>query len=480
MDTELAFAPATELRRMIAGGEVTSVALTELFYRRIEALNPQLNAYLTLCREQALADARAADAAVRRGDALGLLHGIPISIKDLELTQGVVTTMGSAVFRDRVPAADSAVVERVKAAGAVILGKTNTPEFGQSGTTENRVGEPCRNPWNTDCTPGGSSGGAAAALAAGLCTLATGSDGGGSIRIPSSFSGVTGIKPTQGRVPRYGGYGGPAVNHFSQSGPMARTVRDTALLLQALAGADARDPNTLTDAPPDYSAALEGSVRGWRIAWSDDLGYAAVDPEVARITRAAAQVFQEMGAIVEEAAPELEGDPFPAFATVFGTASYTAYQGLYPERRDELTHYVQQTFDAAAQYTAADLSRALAYVDRHQRRFADFFRADDGANGRAYDLLLTPAMAVTAFPIGQHPRRIAGRAVDPWWGYLPFTFPINMSGQTAASVPCGFSAAGLPVGLHIVGPARAEGRVLRAMAAFEEARPWAQHRPPVS
>lgn len=472
MDSELAFAPVAQIRRMMASGETSAVELTRLFYRRIERLNPQLNAYLTLCPDDALAAAQAADAAARRGDNLGLLHGIPVSIKDLELTKGVRTTMGSAVFSDRTPESDSIVVARVKAAGAVILGKTNTPEFGQSGTTENRLGAPCRNPWNTDCTPGGSSGGAAAALAAGLCTLATGSDGGGSIRIPSSFSGVTGIKPSQGRVPRYGGYGGPAVNHFSQSGPMSRTVRDTALLLQVLAGPDSRDPNTMTDPPPDYLAALEGGVNGWRIAWSDDLGYAAVDPEVAQIARAAARLFQEMGAVVSEAAPEIEGDPFPAFATVFGTASYTSYADLYPERRHELTHYVQDTFDAASRYTAADLSRALAYVDRHKRRFADFFDA--------YDLLLTPAMAVTAFPIGQHPTAIAGREVDPWWGYLPFTFPINMSGQTAASVPCGFSAAGLPVGLHIVGPSGAEGRVLRAMAAFEEAQPWAQHRPPVS
>ena len=473
MDPELAFAPATDIRRMIADGEISSVELTEFFYRRIEDLNPQLNAYLTLCPEQALADARVADEAVQRGDELGPLHGIPISIKDLELTNGVRTTMGSAIFRDRVPDMDSIVVERVKAAGGVILGKTNTPEFGQSGTTENLVSEPCRNPWNTDYTPGGSSGGAAAALATGLCTLATGSDGGGSIRIPSSFSGVTGIKPSQGRVPRYGGYGGPAVNHFSQSGPMSRTVRDTAMLLQVLAGPDSRDANTVTDIPPDYMSALEGGVAGWRIAWSDDLGYAAVDPEVVQITRAAAQVFQEMGAVVEEAAPEIEGgDPFPAFSTVFGTASYTSYESLYPERRDELTHYVRNTFDGASKHTAADLSRALAYVDRLKRRFADFFNT--------YDLLLTPAMAVTAFPIGQHPTSIAGRSVEPWWGYLPFTFPINMSGQTASSVPCGFSAAGLPVGLHIVGPAGAEGRVLRAMAAFEDAQPWAQHRPPVS
>ncbi len=472
MDSDLAFAPATDIRRMIANREISSAELTEFFFQRIDELNPQLNAYLALCPDQAMADARAADEAVRNGDPLGPLHGVPISVKDLELTKGVTTTMGSAVFRDRVPDIDSVVVERVKAAGAILLGKTNTPEFGQSGTTENLVSEACRNPWNTDYTPGGSSGGAGAALAAGLCTLATGSDGGGSIRIPSSFSGVTGIKPSQGRVPRYGGYGGPAVNHFSQSGPMSRTVRDTAMLLQVLAGPDSRDANTMTDTPPDYLAALEGGVHGWRIAWSPDFGYAAVDPEVAEITQAAAQVFQQMGAHVEEAAPEVEGDPFPAFATVFGTASYASYQNLYPERRDDLTHYVRATFDAAATLTAADLSRALAYVDRHKRRFADFFND--------YDLLLTPAMAVTAFPIGEHPTRIAGREVNQWWGYLPFTFPINMSGQPAASVPCGFSAAGLPVGLHLVGPAGAEGRVLRAMAAFEDAQPWAGRRPPVS
>ena len=471
MDSELAFASAIDIRQMIADREISAVELTEFFYRRIDELNPRLSAYLALCPDQALVDAQAADAAVRNGDTLGPLHGIPISIKDLEMTKGITTTLGSAIFRDRVPAIDSIVVERVKAAGAIILGKTNTPEFGQSGTTENLISEPCRNPWNTDYTPGGSSGGAAAALIAGLCTLATGSDGGGSVRIPSSFSGVTGIKPSHGRVPRYGGYGGPSVNHFSQSGPLSRTVRDTALLLQVLAGPDSRDPNTMTDTPPDYRSALEGGVNGWRIAWSADLGYAAVDPEVAAITRAAAQVFQQLGANVEEATPEIEGDPFPAFSTVFGTASYTSYQSLYPERRDELTHYVRSTFDSASKLSAADLSQALAYVDRHKRRFADFFND--------YDLLLTPAMAVTAFPIGEHPTSIAGRDVEPWWGYLPFTFPINMSGQTASSVPCGFSAAGLPVGLHIVGPAGAEGRVLRAMAAFEEAQPWAHYRPAV-
>ena len=256
MDTELAFAPATEIRRLIAAGEVSSVELTELFYRRIDALNPQLNAYLALCPDQALADARAADDAVRNGDTLGPLHGIPISIKDLELTKGVTTTLGSAIFRDRVPELDSIVVERVKSAGAIILGKTNTPEFGQSGTTENLVSEPCRNPWNTDYTPGGSSGGAAAALAAGLCTLATGSDGGGSVRIPSSFSGVTGIKPSQGRVPRYGGYGG------RRSTTSPERPHEPTSDRQAAAGCRPDPRPQHHDARAGYTAALEGGCAG--------------------------------------------------------------------------------------------------------------------------------------------------------------------------------------------------------------------------
>jgi len=228
IDQELCFAPATELRQKIDAKEVSIVELTELFYERIQKFNPKLNAYLALCPEQAIAEAKLAQEKTQKGEPVGRLHGIPISIKDLEVTKGITSTMGSAVFRDRVPDIDSVVVERVRQAGAIVLGKTNTPEFGQSGTTENNLGDACRNPWDTERTAGGSSGGAAAALASGLCTLATGSDGGGSIRIPASFSGVFGIKPSQGRVPRYGGYGRPASNQLSQSGPMSRTVADTA------------------------------------------------------------------------------------------------------------------------------------------------------------------------------------------------------------------------------------------------------------
>ena len=471
MDADLCFAPATEIRQRIADKEVSIAELVELFYQRIEAIDPNLNAYLTLSSDEALATANELQQAVQRGEPLGPLHGVPISIKDLELTKGVRTTMGSAVFQDRVPDIDSVVVERVRQAGAVILGKTNTPEFGQSGTTENKLGGPCRNPWNTERTPGGSSGGAAAALAAGLCTLATGSDGGGSIRIPASFSGVFGIKPSQGRVPRYGGYGRPAANHFSQSGPMSRTVADTALLLQVLAGPDPRDPVTMRDTPPDFAANLSGGVRGWRIAWSPDLGYAGVDPEVVQVTEAAAKQFQELGATVEEADLTLD-DPFPAFLDVFCAAAYTSYGHLMDEHRNDFTEYGLRSLEHGASLSGADLSRALLRVDQLRRQMEYFFDH--------YDLLLTPTMAVPAFPIEQRPTVIGGKEVEPFWGYLPFTFPINMTGQTASSVPCGFSGDGMPIGLHIVGSQGAEARVLQASASFEEAQPWIDQRPPVS
>ncbi len=471
MTTDFSFASATELRRMIEEKQVSIVELVESFYRRIGDLNPQLNAYLALCPDQALTEARAAQDAVQRGDPVGPLHGIPISIKDLEMTKGIPTTVGSALFKDHTPEIDSVVVERVRQAGAIILGKTNTPEFGLSGTTENKLGSACRNPWNTDHTSGGSSGGAGAALAAGLCTLATGSDGGGSIRIPASFNGVFGIKPSQGRVPRYGGYGRPSANHFSQSGPMSRTVADTALLLRVLAGPDSRDPTSMRQTPPDFSTGLTAGVRGMRIGWSADFGYAAVDPEVAKITEQAAGVFQGLGAQVEDARLEIE-DPFPAFWDVFATASYTSYGHMIDQHRDDFTDYGLMALEHGVSVTGADLSRALLRVDVLKRQFETLF--DN------YDLLVTPTMAVPAFPIEQRPTEIGGKPVEPFWGFLPFTYPINMTGQTASSVPCGYSSGGMPIGLHIVGPHGAEAKVLQASAAFEQARPWADKRPPVS
>lgn len=471
MSSELAFMSAVELAQSIRDKKVSSLEATENFFQRIDQLDSQLHSYLTLCQDQALADARAADAAVRQGVELGPLHGVPISIKDLETTKGVVTTMGSAIFKDRMPDMDSVVVERVKAAGAIILGKTNTPEFGQSGTTENKLGEPCRNPWNTERTPGGSSGGAAAALAAGLCTLSMGTDGGGSVRIPASFTGLFGIKPTQGRVPRFGGYGRPSANHFSQSGPITRTVADSALLLQVIAGPDTRDITSIREPAPDFSANLGAGVNGMRLAWSSDLGYAAVDAEVVDITKQAAMKFIGLGANMDDAKLKLE-DPFETFWNVFSTAAYTSYGHLLEEHRDDLSDIGLRSIEHGQQTTGADMSRAIYEVDRLGRRMEEFF--DN------FDLLLTPTMAVPAFPIDQRPGVIGGKTVDPFWGFLPFTYPINISGQTAASIPCGYSSEGMPIGLHIIGPKGTEAKVLQACAAFEATNPWAGDRPGVS
>ena len=471
MSADLAFMSAVDLARNIRQKKVSSLEATENFFERIDRLDSQLNSYLALCHDQALANARAADETVQQGSDLGPLHGVPISIKDLEFTKDVTTTMGSALFRDRVPDIDSIVVERVKASGAIILGKTNTPEFGLSGTTENKLGEPCRNPWDTQRTPGGSSGGAAAALAAGLCTLSTGSDGGGSIRIPASFCGLFGIKPSQGRVPRYGGYGRPSANHFSQSGPITRTVADSALLLQVLAGPDSRDVTSIRTSAPDFSAGLDRGVRGLKFAWSSDYGYAAVDPEVVQVTERAAQVFAGMGATVDDGNLNIS-DPFPSFWDIFATASYTSYEHMFEDNRDDFTYYGVTSMEHGRSVTGADLSRAIYEVNRLGRHMEEFF--DD------FDLLLSPTMAVPAFPIDNRPTSIGGRTVDPFWGFVPFTYPINMSGQTAASIPCGYSSSGMPIGLHIIGPRGTESLVLQAAAAFESAMPWVEERPGVS
>ena len=471
VDDALAFASAFELRKLIDSKKVSIVELTDLLLRRIEAINPTLNAYLTVIADEALQSARASEDALMQGEALGPLHGIPISIKDLDMTKGIRTTLGSLLFKDHVPDKDSIVVERVRKSGAIILGKTNTPEFGFSGTTENRLGDACRNPWNPERTSGGSSGGAAAAVASGLCTIATGNDGGGSIRIPSSFCGTYGIKPTRGRVPRSGGVGRAAYSTFSQAGPITRNVRDAAALLQILAGPDSRDPASIRQQPPDFGAALDGGVKGLRIGWSSDLGYAAVDSEVLSTASQAAQVFAELGSTVEDVDIGLH-DAFQTFWDLFSTTAYVSYGHLYETQAEDMTESARGTIEYGSQRSIADYSRALL-------RLEQFTAQVEGILDK-YDLLLTPTLAVPAFPIGQRPTEIGGRQVNPFWGYTPFTYPFNMTMQPAASIPCGFSSDGLPIGLHIVGRRGQEATVLQASAAFEQARPWTDRRPPVS
>ena len=372
-DDNLAFAPAHELAGLLADRQVSSVELTELYLSRIERLDGQLNSYLTPTPEIALEQARRADAAAASGESLGALHGLPISIKDLQMTKGVKTTGGSLAFKDRVPDADAACVEKVLGAGAVMLGKTNTPEFGLLGACENRLGEPGRNPWNPERTSGGSSGGAGASIAAGLCALGTGGDGGGSIRIPASFNGIYGIKPTQGRVSSYTGVDAPPVgNLISQQGPMSRTVRDSALLLQVMAGYDPRDVSSLREPVPDFVSAVEGGVEGLRIGWSADFGYTPVDPEVARISEAGARAFEGMGCSVDESALKLE-TPFDTWIVFFGGGAYATNGHLLDDPEDPLSWYGRWTIEQGAGFTAADYARALGERDRMIQSFLDEF-----------------------------------------------------------------------------------------------------------
>lgn len=466
---DIAFMSATTMAAAIRARKLSPVEVTQTILERIERLNPRLNAYLTVDGEGAMQAARRAEEAVSKGGEIGPLHGVPVSVKDLVCVKGLRTTFGSLLYRDNVPDHDAGAVERLRAAGAIILGKTNTPEFGLMGTTENRLGEPCRNPWNLERTCGGSSGGAASAVAAGLGPLAVGTDGGGSVRIPSAFCGLFGLKPTFGRVPHHSDFGGWGT--LSVTGPIARTVADAALMLDVMAGAHPEDAYSVAAPRRPFRRAMKGALKGLRAAWSADMGYAAVDPEVRRMAEAAARRFADFGCVLEEDHPGIE-DPISGRFYVDLAATFTAaeLEGLTAEQEALLADYAITFRDYGRRVTGVQVVQANWSRWGLWARMRDFFRR--------YDLLLTPTLAVPAFPIGQEPEVIDGRRVLPF-GWSPFTTPLNLSGQPGASVPCGWTAGGLPVGLQIIGRPFDEATVLRAAAAFETAQPWAHRHPPL-
>jgi aspartyl-tRNA(Asn)/glutamyl-tRNA(Gln) amidotransferase subunit A len=466
--SELCYLPATELAVAIRSKRVSPVEVIDAALARIERLNPRLNAYCTVTAAAARAAAKEAEAAVMRGETLGPLHGIPVSIKDLVLTKGVRTTHGSKLYEQFIPEDDAPVVERLKAAGAIILGKTNTPEFGHKAITDNLVFGPSRNPWSLEHTPGGSSGGAAAAVAAGLGPLAVGTDAGGSIRIPSSCCGIFGLKPTLGLVAMAPTFGG--LETLSHTGPMTRTVRDAALMLNAIVGADPRDQSSLPGVRVDYLAGLEEGIQGLQVAWSPDWGYAAVDPQVRQLTQAAAQRFADLGCHVEEAHPGF-ADPADTYQ-ILSTASRAArIADRWPAERDRLDPSLVVQVEAGMRWSAVEFVRAANVRRTLNEAFVRFF-------GR-YDLLLTPTVAAPPPPVGvEFHQEIAGRKVTRL-GWLAFTFPLNLVGYPAATVPCGWTREGLPVGLQIAAPRLADALVLRAAAAFEALAPWAHKRPPL-
>jgi aspartyl-tRNA(Asn)/glutamyl-tRNA(Gln) amidotransferase subunit A len=467
MHEELAFMPATEMAAAIRAKTLSPVELAAAMLERIDAINPALNAYCLVTPEMAMTAAKDAEAAVMRGDELGALHGVPISIKDLFDVKGLPTTKGSLLYKDKIATGYEFVVKRMLDAGGVHLGKTNTPEFGFIPMTENRLFGATRNPWNLECTPGGSSGGAAAAVAAGLGPIALSSDGGGSIRIPASFCGVFGIKPTYGRVPRNPG-GWSTMTH---RGPTTRTVSDAALALDVMAGHEPADPFSVIDYPGSFLEEVDLGVRGLRVAWSADLGYAPVDPEVRAICEAAAKRFADLGCDVGEASPGFanpSGDF--TFFTIAATSDAAWLGELSEQELALLDEPARQFLDFGSRRSAVELVRA------DERRMAIW--ASMQRFHQTYDLLLTPVMSVAAFPIGKAPTELGGKAMAPY-GWMPYTQPFNLTGQPAASVPCGFDSRGLPVGLHIVGRAYQDSLVLRAARAYEQAQPWAAQRPAI-
>ncbi len=464
MHEDIGFMPAVEMLAAFRERRLSPVEVMQAVLARVEAVDPKLNAFVLVDPEPALAAARESEARWQRGAPLGRLDGVPVSVKDILLSRGWPTLRGSrTVERNQDWNEDAPVVARLREHGAIPFGKTSTPEFGWKGLDDSPLTGFTRNPWNLDCTTGGSSGGAGAQIAAGLGPLALGTDAAGSIRIPASFCGIFGLKPSFGRIPAWPASPFTTVAHL---GPMTRTVADAALMLTVLAEPDWRDWYALPPEGADYTIGLDEGVRGLRIAWSADLGYAEVDPEVARLAADAAQVFAELGATVEARDPGF-ASPAEPFWTHWLLGIRNLLRSMAPAKREMLDPGLRLCFEDSLDVTVdqvLDSQNARAALGFHMNRFH-----------RDYDLLLTPTLAVPAFPLGRLDPE--GREDRNWLGWTPFSYPFNFTQQPAATVPCGFTAAGLPVGLQIVGPRHADALVLRAARAFEEARPWAARRP---
>jgi amidase len=468
--SEIAFLPAVELAARIRAGEISPVEALDAALGQYEALNPIVNAVVTPAYDQAREAARAAEAAVRGDDEVGPLHGLPIGLKDMTETAGLRTTYGSKLYEHNVPDVDALLVTRLKQAGGIIIGKTNTPEFAAGTNTRNPVFGQTLNPWNLDLNPGGSSGGSAVALATGMCALAEGSDHGGSLRNPASYCNVVGFRVSAGRIPAYPS---PWVyDPFSVHGPMARTVRDAALMLSVMAGPDERVPISISEPGEPFARAADGHVKNWRVAWTPDLGgLLRVDPEVRRLIEAAARRFSDLGAIVEEASPDLH-DALQIIVPLRAMRTGAIHQkelGML-DRVDNA--FLKDFAGRATRLGALDVAVAEWRRSQLWERVRGFFER--------YQVLLCPATLTAAFPKGiERVSEVDGVPLaDPMEASLA-TYAISTTGLPAISVPCGFTESDLPVGLQIVGRWRREADVLRAAAAFEDALPLHQRRPPI-
>jgi amidase len=461
----MAFAGATELARLIRERTVSPVEVIEQTLGRIERLNGHLHAYLTVCSEQARRAAVQAERDLAAGRDVGPLHGVPFSVKDMEMTAETRTTFGSLLFASNVPDQDSIAVERLRAAGAILVGKTNTPEFGLLGETRNLLGDDARNPWDLNRTTGGSSGGAAAAVAAGMGPLAVGNDGAGSIAAPSAMCGSVGVKPSTGRVPAWPIPQGPRL--FAATGPIARSVEDAQLMLSIMSGHDPRDPISRRDCIRGGPTANNKSPM--RVAWTADLGHFPVDPEVSELGEGAARALEEIGWPVTEACPSIP-NPWNSYLPLFRAEVWLELEPLVERGRDELDPAALSEILPGRDVTVGAYIRALGELTHVQRGIDDFFLH--------HDVLVLPATATTAFPVREPPTMIGNEIVEAsWMDYMPFPVAWNMGGNPTITVPIGTTAGGMPVGVMLVARVGREDLVLRAAQAVELARPWEDRRP---
>ncbi len=463
---DLCFMPATEAARLIREKKLSPVELTSAVLARIEALEPKVNAFAALAADTAMADAKRAEEALAHADGnLGPLHGVPVTIKDLASVKDMPFKRGSHINAGDVGTEDAPFVTRLRDAGAIVLGKTTTSEFGWKGVSHSPLTGITHNPWKQGYNAGASSAGAGAAAAAGYGPLHQGSDGAGSIRMPSHFCGVFGIKPSYGRVPNAPVANGDQTSHL---GPMTRTVADAALMLQVMAGPHPLDHYSLEAPPADYPALLSGDLRGLKVAYSPDLGHARVDDEVAALVKTAVGRFTELGANVEQVTPPWGVDG-PELIRFFWAAHELRYRPFLDEWAEKMDPGLVACIAAAGNPSAAEYlamrQKKLDYIAAIHAWFED------------WDLFLTPAVSVAAFPADRlMPENWPSHDWD-WVSWAEFSYPFNFSHNPAASIPCGFTADGLPVGLQIVGRRLDDAGVLRAAAAFEAASPWADKKP---
>ena len=468
-DPEIVFTPARELVRRLTGRTLGAEELMTRFLARIDEVNPAVNAIVTLVPEAALEGARAADAALARGEPPGPLHGLPIAVKDLTPTRGIRTTFGSPIYRDFVPDEDALYVERLRAAGAIVIGKTNTPEFGAGSQTFNAVFGATRNPYAADRTCGGSSGGAAVAVACGMLPLADGTDMGGSLRNPASWSNVVGFRTSPGRVPVWPR--NMLYNPLGVAGPIARHVADAALLLSAMAGPDRRAPLSIETPGRRFREPLERDFAGTRVAWSPTLGGYPMEPAVLEVCGRAAARFEEIGCTVEEADPDLR-DADEIFQTLRAFSFALAHEEHLRRCRDRMKDTVVWNVEKGLALGGMDVAHAEAKRAALLDRVVGFFDR--------FDYLVCPTTQVPPFSVDTDwVREIDGVRLETYIDWMAACYAITVTGCPSISVPAGFTPEGLPIGIQIVAPPKCDFEALQLAHAYEGVFDFASRRPPL-